>query len=538
MIALRAAVLTLVCLCSLWLRPCVAQAASRKVVVAIGSNTGLEHEEPLNFGTNDARDFATLMVELGGVAPSDVHLLLNPTKAALEARLDAVNGRLARDATLILYYSGHGNDSHLHLGGQAVAREWLKTKLGASNARLRLMFIDACRGVEERGFEIVPQGSQAIDVGRLEYSGLVLIQSASRGEVAFESRRLQGGLFTRHLLSGLRGPADVDRDGKVSLDEAYAFAHGHTLADSGSTQVPDREVVITGSGALELTTVVKTGSSVFLPVEMAVARYTFFRKGVRSVFAEAWSSRDGRMPIALPVGHFIVWRRSGESSRMTEIETEQGQTRYMAEVDFAEIERSEMQERGGTIPVQPPHRVTIAAGLAVAPRLDGSNGIGETVALEYAWVRDVESVSPIGGLSYYRESFDAGPNDVERKSYQLWAGLLSPALRLATPAIGIIQLDASVGLSATLTRQHKSSQTAAATQTLSFERLGALAQLTMTTSLSATLDWTLRLAANPTAFRERARNGAATDVDGSGTSTTHLALSTAVFLTTGCNVKF
>jgi hypothetical protein len=50
----------------------------------------------------------------------------------------------------------------------------------------------------------------------------------SSGEAAQEWSFLRGSLFTHHLLAALRGAADIDGDGRVSLSEAYTHAFRHT----------------------------------------------------------------------------------------------------------------------------------------------------------------------------------------------------------------------------------------------------------------------------------------------------------------------
>ena len=48
--------------------------------------------------------------------------------------------------------------------------------------------------------------------------------TASRGsEVSLEVPELGHGLFTHYLVQGLKGAADLDRDGIVSLQEVYQY---------------------------------------------------------------------------------------------------------------------------------------------------------------------------------------------------------------------------------------------------------------------------------------------------------------------------
>ncbi|MCK7469824.1 MAG: hypothetical protein MZU95_02755 [Desulfomicrobium escambiense] len=55
--------------------------------------------------------------------------------------------------------------------------------------------------------------------------GKVIITASSANEVSVEKDELQHGVFTYYLLEGLRGKADTDRDGMVTVDEAYRYVY-------------------------------------------------------------------------------------------------------------------------------------------------------------------------------------------------------------------------------------------------------------------------------------------------------------------------
>jgi len=53
-------------------------------------------------------------------------------------------------------------------------------------------------------------------------AGRVVISASRPDQAAFEDDQ-RGGLFTSFILEGLRGPADLDGDGKVTVLELYQF---------------------------------------------------------------------------------------------------------------------------------------------------------------------------------------------------------------------------------------------------------------------------------------------------------------------------
>ena len=62
--------------------------------------------------------------------------------------------------------------------------------------------------------------------------GSILLGSSSGLESAHESEALSGSFFTHHLVAGLRGAADRNGDGEVTLGEVFAYAKELTVRDS------------------------------------------------------------------------------------------------------------------------------------------------------------------------------------------------------------------------------------------------------------------------------------------------------------------
>jgi hypothetical protein len=85
----------------------------------------------------------------------------------------------------------------------------------------------------------------------------VFLTSSAAGEDSQESDELRGSFFTHHLASGLRGAADEDGDGHVTLAEAYAHAYHATLRTTAATvagvQHPTFRYELKGGGDVILT---------------------------------------------------------------------------------------------------------------------------------------------------------------------------------------------------------------------------------------------------------------------------------------------
>src|SRR5262249_55573377 len=79
----------------------------------------------------------------------------------------------------------------------------------------------------ERDLQIQPALIQQL-AGR----GRFLIASCDRGQKSIEAEPLRHGLFTYHLLQGLRGAGDRDGDGRVSVAELFGYVSSAVSRDA------------------------------------------------------------------------------------------------------------------------------------------------------------------------------------------------------------------------------------------------------------------------------------------------------------------
>jgi hypothetical protein len=292
-----------------------ALAETRRFVLALGNNAGAPAHAPLRYAEADAARFARTLVEVGGVKEDDVLLLQGRTLADAEAALHTVQVRIAAAhqapdvrALLYVYFSGHGDGESLELGPGHLSFTQLRALLQGTEADVKVVILDACQS----GGALRSKGGKAAApftltlVDALKVSGDVFISSSTAEESSLESQELGGSVFTSHLLTGLRGAADVSQDQQVTLAEAYRYAYERTVRttalSSQGTQHPAFGMKLAGQGELVLT-----------QLEGAAVRLSVFPQAQRVLLVDV--ARDqvvvdlpatGARELALAPGRYAV----------------------------------------------------------------------------------------------------------------------------------------------------------------------------------------------------------------------------------------
>jgi hypothetical protein len=251
---------------SLLLSPDSARADVQRFAVLVGNNLGQSDDAPLRYAEADANKVQAVLRDLGGFVPANVVVLRNENANTVRSTLITLNDRIRTAAAvpgtqtlLFVYYSGHADASALHLGASRLDTFELAQLVRGSSATFRLLVVDACRSgtlTRVKGGRIVAPFALPGQRG-LGGEGLAFLTASSANEDAQESDELKGSFFTHALVSGLLGAADVDRDGTVTLEEAYRHAYGATLRATSRTwagaQHPTFQYDFRGQDALVLT---------------------------------------------------------------------------------------------------------------------------------------------------------------------------------------------------------------------------------------------------------------------------------------------
>jgi hypothetical protein len=300
-----------------WLAPPAARADVQTYALVIGANQGGHGQAPLQYAQQDAQHFAQLLRELGRTPQDHVTLLLDPAPAQIEAALRELRARLTAHAQagerakLMFFYSGHARARALSLAQGELPLDVLRNALLSLPSTLTVAVLDACQsGAISNIKGAVPAADfSASTISDLNNAGVAVMASSTALELSQESPELGASYFTHHLITGLRGAADRDRDSSVSLDEAYAYAYQNTLSDTLRTRVGSQhatlEMELKGHGAVPLTYTADADAQLRLP-ETVEGRIVVQQKGRGAVLAELSKPLGNVLSLALPHGDYDV----------------------------------------------------------------------------------------------------------------------------------------------------------------------------------------------------------------------------------------
>ncbi len=350
-----------------------AEPAEVRVAVVVGNNAGLADDEPLRYAEDDARRVYDVLTRIGGVSPDRAYLLLDQPARSLRRTLAVVTGRiqeLANQApvSLVLYVSSHADRNALHLSGSRFGYDELRQSLSVMATRFRLVIVDGCQTavrVQQKGG--VP--TRPIDVDLMatpQTEGEVFISSASDGEPAQEWAYLRGALFTHHLLSGLRGAADYDDNGVVSLFEAYSYTYRNTTAEAARAsrlpQTPSYEFQFRGFGDWPFAQPHKYGATIELSKELS-GRYWIADRANR-LTSEVRKESGYVLRVHAKPGWYRVVSPRGSFVEATDVDLTWGGARRLSPDDFVRRPNQRHTLRGSEPIVLRPLQVLGGAGVA------------------------------------------------------------------------------------------------------------------------------------------------------------------------------
>jgi hypothetical protein len=332
-----------------------ALAAPGRFGVFIGNDRGDPSRPRLWYAEKDAERMHRTLAELGDFDAGGSVLLQGKSVSAVLDALKAVEPRIraakagGAKTLLLVYYSGHASPAGLELGADRLSFDTLRAVLAASGADAKIAVVDACEAgllTQVKGAAAAPSLEFALPSDDA-VSGMALIASTAVGESAQESAALGGSFFTHHLEVALRGAADMDGDGRVTLTEAFAFTSARTSAGTSGTQAgpqhPTYSFKMAGRGDVVLADLRKGDAKLVVPPDLGS---TFILKAPL-LYAEVPGASQ-EMTLALPAGLYRVERRARNGRSVGEVTLVSGRTTSMPSLEPTRYEIA--RSKGGPKP--------------------------------------------------------------------------------------------------------------------------------------------------------------------------------------------
>ncbi|MFC1489552.1 caspase domain-containing protein, partial [Thermodesulfobacteriota bacterium] len=242
--------------------------------VVVGINK-YPNARQLKYAVNDAKIFYNHLVEHNHIPAENVTLLLNQEATLTKIRSTLgtyLKSKAGKDDMVVIFFAGHGATERdtSSPDGDGLEKYLLPFDVDLKDlyatalpmgelSRIfnrirseRLIFIaDACYSGASGGRTISTTGLRAnISETFIERiasgKGRVIITASGANEVSAEKDELQHGVFTYFLIEGLKGAADMNKDGLVTVDEAYNYVSEHVPRETAQEQHPVKKGIVEG----------------------------------------------------------------------------------------------------------------------------------------------------------------------------------------------------------------------------------------------------------------------------------------------------
>lgn len=240
------------------------QLATKTYAVVVGIS---DYQDPaipdLRFADKDAEAFAEYLRRNGsGINPEHLILLTNENATAgkVAAAFDGLIEQAKADDQVIIYFSGHGDverktvsqpgfllcwdaPAKVYMGGGTYSLAYLQeivTTLSTINQSKVIVISDACHAGKLAGNQIGGAQLTSANLAK-QFSNEIKILSCQPGEFSLEGEQWGGGrgCFSYHLINGLYGLADLNKDHIVTLGEIDRYLENHVTKEVAPlTQVP------------------------------------------------------------------------------------------------------------------------------------------------------------------------------------------------------------------------------------------------------------------------------------------------------------
>jgi hypothetical protein len=191
----------------------------------------------------DAEDFARILQDKELCAFDEVKILLNQLSSSVIESIDEFFDQKKPDDLLVLYFSGHGvrdelgslylavkNTIRTRLRSTAIKSDYIREVMDQSRSKRQVLIMDCCNsGAFAQGTKAATGVSIGTATAFEAGYGRIILTASDSTQFAWEGDKVIGetdnSLFTHFLVKGLEGEADLDGDGRITVDEVYDYAY-------------------------------------------------------------------------------------------------------------------------------------------------------------------------------------------------------------------------------------------------------------------------------------------------------------------------
>lgn len=235
----------------------------RRYALIVGANDGGPERTRLRYALRDAEALRDVLSDLGGVEDKGIVYLSEPDGDAFFSALNQLRQTVESEKNshsrteFIFYYSGHSDERHILFSQERIPYSAVRSSIESIATDVRIVILDSCAsGAFTRAKGGKKRPPFMIDKA-YDMKGFAFMSSSSSDEASQESERLKGSFFTHNLVAGLRGAADMNQDGRITLTEAYQYTFDHTLSQTANTisgpQHPHKTIQMEGTGDVVIT---------------------------------------------------------------------------------------------------------------------------------------------------------------------------------------------------------------------------------------------------------------------------------------------
>ena len=210
------------------------------VIIGISNYKSLPKAE---FAKDDAQVFYDYAIRALGVKPGNIKLLMDEQADAEEiytAFKTWLPARVKSTTDVYVFYSGQGlptlDGSGLYWLPQRANRDLISktgillaeinSDIQATKPKSVTIFMDACYSGQARGGETLVASARPIALKSQPTtfpSNFTVISASQADQISSSSPELQHGIFSYYLMRGMEGDADLNKDGKITLDEIQKY---------------------------------------------------------------------------------------------------------------------------------------------------------------------------------------------------------------------------------------------------------------------------------------------------------------------------